>query len=162
MICNSLFLKRLSCNTFLMATTSSVSTTLASKTTPNDPLPIMRSALYEIFCSPATAPTAVAAAAASASAVVPAGMAEEDAAAPLPIAAVWEDVIVVTAATLRSLAEELRLGAVAAAAAATGSDMLALAAAVLVLAPLVAAEVGAADIDAIYIRVEKESSGARV
>jgi hypothetical protein len=33
-----------------MATTSPVSTTFASKTTPNDPLPIILSAEYEMFC----------------------------------------------------------------------------------------------------------------
>ena len=51
MIWSSLFLNRLSCSTFLMATISPVSTTLASKTTPKDPFPMIRSAAYEIFCS---------------------------------------------------------------------------------------------------------------
>ena len=41
-IWSSLFLNLLSCKTFLMATISSVSTTLARKTAPNDPCPIMR------------------------------------------------------------------------------------------------------------------------
>jgi len=35
-----------------MATISPVSTTFASKTTPKDPFPIIRSAEYDIFCSP--------------------------------------------------------------------------------------------------------------
>ena len=39
-----------------MATTSPVSTTFASKTTPNDPFPIMRSAEYDMFCSGADDP----------------------------------------------------------------------------------------------------------
>jgi hypothetical protein len=39
-----------------MATTSFVSTTLASKTTPKLPLPIIRSAEYEMFCSLPSAP----------------------------------------------------------------------------------------------------------
>lgn len=38
-----------------MATISPVSTTAAWKTTPNDPLPMMRSAEYEICCSPLAA-----------------------------------------------------------------------------------------------------------
>ena len=44
MICSSLFLNRLSCNTRLMATISRVSKHVAWKTTPNDPLPTTRSA----------------------------------------------------------------------------------------------------------------------
>ena len=35
-----------------MATISPVSTTAAWKTTPNDPLPMMRSAEYDMVCSP--------------------------------------------------------------------------------------------------------------
>ena len=55
MICNSRFLNRLSCKTFLMATTSFVSTTFASKTTPKLPLPMIRSALYDMLsCSVGT------------------------------------------------------------------------------------------------------------
>lgn len=50
MIASSLFLNLLSCRTFLIATTSPVSTTLASKTTPKDPLPIILSAEYDMFC----------------------------------------------------------------------------------------------------------------
>ena len=52
MICSSRFLKRLSCRTFLMATISPVSTTAAWKTTPKEPLPMIRSAEYDMVCSP--------------------------------------------------------------------------------------------------------------
>lgn len=51
MICSSRFLNRLSCSTFLMATTSRVSSSVAWNTTPKDPCPMMRSAEYEMVCS---------------------------------------------------------------------------------------------------------------
>ena len=43
MICSSRFLKRLSCSTFLIATSFPVCCTVAWYTTPNEPFPMIRS-----------------------------------------------------------------------------------------------------------------------
>lgn len=109
MICNSLFLNRLSCNTFLMATTSFVSTTFASKTTPKLPLPMIRSALYDILSCSVGTPGEFGATACAAEDDVPAVAAAaaevEDGAAPAPVLLLSFFMVSVSVATPTTAAE---------------------------------------------------------